>query len=95
MEEKVLKILENICGDEVVSEEPDINLVEEHLMESFDYITLLMDLQDQLGVIISPTEYTREEMDTPNKIIAIVKQKLEEGGAGASARVRTDRERSF
>ncbi|MCI7327516.1 MULTISPECIES: D-alanine--poly(phosphoribitol) ligase subunit 2 [Hornefia] len=78
MEEKVLKILENICGDEVVSEEPDINLVEEHLMESFDYITLLMDLQDQLGVIISPTEYTREEMDTPNKIIAIVKQKLEE-----------------
>ena len=78
MEEKVLKILENICGDEVVSEEPVINLVEEHLMESFDYITLLMDLQDQLGVIISPTEYTREEMDTPNKIIAIVKQKLEE-----------------
>ena len=78
MEEKVLKILENICGDEVVSEEPDINLVEEHLMESFDYITLLMDLQDQRGVIISPTEYTREEMDTPNKIIAIVKQKLEE-----------------
>lgn len=78
MEEKVLKILENICGDEVVSEKPDINLVEEHLMESFDYITLLMDLQDQLGVIISPTEYTREEMDTPNKIIAIVKQKLEE-----------------
>ena len=78
MEEKVLKILENICGDEVVSEEPDINLVEEHLMESFDYITLLMDLQDQLGVIISPTEYTREEMDTPNKIIAIVKQKLDE-----------------
>lgn len=78
MEEKVLKILENICGDEVVSEEPDINLVEEHLMESFDYTTLLMDLQDQLGVIISPTEYTREEMDTPNKIIAIVKQKLEE-----------------
>ena len=78
MEEKVLKILENICGDEVVSEEPDINLVEEHLMESFDYITLLMDLQDQLGVIISPIEYTREEMDTPNKIIAIVKQKLEE-----------------
>ena len=78
MEEKILKILENICGDEVVSEEPDINLLEEHLMESFDYITLLMDLQDQLGVIISPAEYTREEMDTPNKIIAIVKQKLEE-----------------
>ena len=47
-------------------------------MESFDYITLIMDLQDVMGVSISPSEFTREEMDTPNKIIDIVISKLEE-----------------
>lgn len=78
MRDIVLQMLERICGDEIVREDPDINLIEENLMESFDYITLIMELQDVMGVSISPSEFTREEMDTPNKIIDIVISKLEE-----------------
>ena len=78
MRDIVLQILERICGDEIVREDPDINLIDEDLMESFDYITLIMELQDVMGVSISPSEFTREEMDTPNKIIDIVISKLEE-----------------
>lgn len=77
MRDIVLQILERICGDEIVREDPDINLVDEGLMESFDYITLIMELQDIVGVSISPSEFTRAEMDTPNKIIDIVVSKLE------------------
>ena len=78
MRDIVLQMLERICGDEIVREDPDINLIEENLMESFDYITLIMELQDVMGVSISPSEFTREELDTPNKIIDIVISKLEE-----------------
>ena len=78
MRDIVLQILERICGDEIVREDPDINLIDEDLMEYFDYITLIMELQDVMGVSISPSEFTREEMDTPNKIIDIVISKLEE-----------------
>ena len=78
MRDIVLQILERICGDEIVRENPDIDLVEENLMESFDYITLIMELQDIVGVSISPSEFARAEMDTPNKIINIVNRKLEE-----------------
>lgn len=75
VQEKVLDILADVCGDEVVVEEPEINIVEEGLIDSLGYMELLVKLESELGVVIAPTEYTREEMDTPSKIAAIVEEK--------------------
>ena len=69
MRDKLLDIIENICGDEIVKENPDINLLEEDLIDSLDYVSLLLDIQDEYGVVLSPSEFTREQMDTPKKII--------------------------
>ena len=54
----------------------NINLLEEGLMDSLDYTSLIIMLEDELGIVISPSEYTREESDTPAKIIEIVRSKL-------------------
>lgn len=42
MEEKILSILEEICEDEVVYEDKDINLKEEGLMDSLAFVELLV-----------------------------------------------------
>lgn len=76
MEEKILDILEEICGDEVVKEDRDINLLEEDLMDSLDYTELLIAIEDNFDVVIAPSEITREEMDTPNKIINVVQSRM-------------------
>ena len=76
MQDKILDILENICGDEIVKENLDINLLEEDLIDSLDYVTLLLDIQDEFGVEFSPSEFTREEMDTPNKIVEALSSRL-------------------
>lgn len=76
MREKLLDIIENICGDEIVKENPDINLLEEELIDSLDYVSLLLDIQDEYGVVLSPSEFTREQMDTPNKIIETVSERI-------------------
>lgn len=76
MQDKILNILENICGDEIVKENLDINLLEEDLIDSLDYVTLFLDIQDEFGVVLSPSEFTREEMDTPNKIIETLSSRL-------------------
>ncbi|MDY2960511.1 MAG: D-alanine--poly(phosphoribitol) ligase subunit DltC [Hornefia sp.] len=76
MEEKILDILEEICGDEVVKEDRDINLLDEDLMDSLDYTELLIAIEDNFDVVIAPSEVTREEMDTPNKIINVVKSRM-------------------
>lgn len=76
MQDKILDILENICGDEIVKENLDINLLEEDLIDSLDYVTLLLDIQDEFGAVLSPSEFTREEMDTPNKIIETLSKRI-------------------
>lgn len=76
MRDKLLDIIKNICGDEIVKENPDINLLEEDLIDSLDYVSLLLDIQDEYGVVLSPSEFTREQMDTPNKIIETVSARI-------------------
>ena len=76
MRDKLLDIIESICGDEIVKENPDINLLEEDLIDSLDYGSLLLDIQDEYGVVLSPSEFTREQMDTPNKIIETVSARI-------------------
>lgn len=76
MEEKILDILEDICGDDIMRKDRDIDLLEEDMMDSIDYTELLIAIEEQLGIIIAPSEVKREDMNTPNKIIAAVLAKV-------------------
>ena len=72
----VLNLLEEICGDDVIRIDMDINLLEEDLIDSLDYTELLVGIEDALGVVMAPSELKREEMDTPNKIIEQVMKRI-------------------
>ena len=76
MREKLLLMIEELCGDEIVRENPDIDLLEEGLIDSLDYIELLLWIEEAFGLKMSPSERTREEMATPNRIIAVVEKRL-------------------
>lgn len=78
MEEKVLDILVEITGEEGLRENLDTNVFELGLLDSLGVVNLIVDLEDELDVIISPTEVAREDFDTPRKIIEVVKNKLED-----------------
>ena len=75
MEERILEILEEICEDEVVYEDKDINLKEEGLMDSLAFVELLVRLEG-FGIEVAPTEVTYEEIDTPNKIVKYVSERV-------------------
>ena len=75
LEEKVLAIIEEICEDDVIYEERDINLKEEGLMDSLAFVELLVRLEE-FGLEVAPTEVTYEEIDTPNKMIGYVKKRI-------------------
>ena len=75
MEERILEILEEICEDEVVYEDKDIILKEEGLMDSLAFVELLVRLEG-FGIEVAPTEVTYEEIDTPNKIIKYVSERV-------------------
>ena len=76
MEEKLLDIIVEICDTDDVLEARDVDLFEAGLIDSMGAIDLLVEIEDEFGVVIAPTELERDEMNTVNKIIARVKERL-------------------
>ena len=76
IKEQILEMLEEICEDEVVKEDLDINLKEEGLMDSLAFVEMLVRIEEIFGISIAPTEVTYEEIDTPNKVISYIENRL-------------------
>ena len=75
IKEQVLEVLEEICEDEVVREDLDINMKEEGLMDSLAFVEMLVKIEEIFGLSIAPTEVTYEEIDTPNKVISYIENR--------------------
>lgn len=75
MEEKLLKILVRICDDEEVREDKDMDLIEEGLMDSLAVAELLVAIEEEFGLVLSPTEYEKEEFATVHKIEEVLRGK--------------------
>lgn len=67
--ERVLDLIEEVCDDEVIREERDIDLFKAGLLDSMAAIELLVGIESEFGVVIAPTAVEREEMNSVNKII--------------------------
>ena len=76
IKEQILEMLEESCEDEVVKEDSDINLKEEGLMDSLAFVEMLVRIEENFGLSIAPTEVTYEEIDTPNKVISYIENRL-------------------
>lgn len=70
MKEKLFEILVRICEDEMVMSNPDIDLFETDLIDSLGFAELLADIEDELGILIAPSEVDRSTFNTPNRILA-------------------------
>ena len=68
IESRVLEMLEEICDDEAVREERDVDLFEAGLLDSLAAIEVLVGIEENFGVEIAPTAVERKEMNTVNKI---------------------------
>lgn len=77
VEERMLDLIEEVCDDEVIREERDIDLFEAGLLDSMAAIELLVGIESEFSVEIAPTAVEREEMNTVNKIIYQVQIRYE------------------
>ena len=75
METKVLEMLEELCEDAVVKKDREIELFKTGLIDSLVFAELLFEIEDRFGVVIAPSEVEREEMNTPQKIIDLLREK--------------------
>ena len=75
IKEQVLAMLEEICEDDVVREDLDINMKEEGLMDSLAFVEMLVRIEEIFGLSVAPTEVTYEEIDTPNTVITYIENR--------------------
>lgn len=76
MEEKLLAVIAEVCDSDDVYDQRDTDLFETGMLDSMGAIDLLVEIEDQFGVVIVPTEIERSDMNTVNKIIARVQERL-------------------
>lgn len=72
VKETVLSILNDLTGEDL-SEQMDENIFDNGLMDSMASVQMLLQLQEELNIDVPVSEFNRSEWDTPNKIVAKVK----------------------
>jgi D-alanine--poly(phosphoribitol) ligase subunit 2 len=76
MREEILEVLAEICEDDCVKTELDTELFESGLMDSLGFAEFLVELEDQFDIVISPSEVERADINTPEKILALVESRI-------------------
>ncbi|WP_129730462.1 D-alanine--poly(phosphoribitol) ligase subunit DltC [Ectobacillus funiculus] len=74
IKEQVLAILEEVCENDIVKENSDVQLFEEGLLDSFGVVSLLVEIQERLDIEVSISDFDRIEWATPNLIIQRLKE---------------------
>ena len=75
-ESQIIDLVVDISGDDDAAEDLDMDLFEEDSLDSMAAIELLLAIKDNFGVSIAPTELERDQMNTINKIIARVRERM-------------------
>ncbi|WP_413310111.1 D-alanine--poly(phosphoribitol) ligase subunit 2 [Bacillus sp. 1P10SD] len=68
LKNEVMDILVEVCQDEVVKENPDIELFQTGLLDSFGTVELLIQIEERLGILVPISEFDRELWNTPTNI---------------------------
>lgn len=69
MKESIIEIIESITGEAV---KEDTNLIEEGILDSFDMVSLVLELQDAFDITIDVSELLPENFESVNTIAEFI-----------------------
>jgi D-alanine--poly(phosphoribitol) ligase subunit 2 len=74
--EQVLQMLAAVAETDEVYRNLDLPLYEEQLLDSMKTVELMVMIEEELGLKISPAEFERESWATPRKVITDLGRRL-------------------
>lgn len=75
MEEKVIKILEDVCDSTEIGENRSVNLFDAGLLDSLGVVSLLYELEEEFGIKLQPTDIDRSQLATVESIVQLLKSR--------------------
>ncbi|MDR3072548.1 MAG: D-alanine--poly(phosphoribitol) ligase subunit DltC [Clostridiales Family XIII bacterium] len=76
---QLVDILEELTGVDAVRENPDLQLFENDLLDSFGVVQLIVEIESRLGIAVPVSLFDRETWGTPAAIAARLEEIQEEG----------------
>ena len=76
MREKILELLAEVCEDDSVMTDTSQELFQSGLLDSLGFAEFLVNLEEELDVVIAPSQVEREDIDTPEKIVELVMEHM-------------------
>ena len=74
--DQVIEVLARVADTEEVRTNPDLALYELQILDSMKTVELIVALQQEMGVEVSPAEFDRDAWATPAKMVADVQRRL-------------------
>jgi D-alanine--poly(phosphoribitol) ligase subunit 2 len=76
LREKVLQLLASVTETDEVRTNFDLSLYDNQLLDSIRTVELMVGIEEEFGLKISPAEFERENWSTPRKIIADLERRM-------------------
>jgi D-alanine--poly(phosphoribitol) ligase subunit 2 len=73
---RVTAILNRITETDDASRNADVKLFDDNVLDSLGMVELMVALEEEFGVEISPAEIEREQWATPRKIAAYIESRV-------------------
>ena len=73
MEDRVINIIAEICENETIKDNLEIDLIENEILDSLAFITLISRLEEEFDIEIQPTQVKPDTWRSINSIIELVK----------------------
>lgn len=73
-EELAKRILEEVCETDEIFEDYDMDLVEEGYLDSFGILNIIIRIEEEMGIQLSPTDVNKEDINTVKKFTEFLTQ---------------------
>lgn len=74
-EEIAKLILENVCDTDEIFDDYDMDLFEEGYLDSFGVLSIILEIEKEMGVVLQPTDIQKENILTVNNFIKFLEGK--------------------
>lgn len=78
MEDKIINIIAEVCENEEIKDNLDIDLIENEILDSLAFINLISRLEDEFDIEIQPTQVEPDTWRDINSIVELVKSYTKE-----------------
>lgn len=74
MEDKIINIIIEICENENIKDNLEVDLIENEILDSLAFISLVPKLEEEFDIEIQPTQVSPNTWRSVNSIIELVKK---------------------